>query len=151
MTWKPNVTVAAVIEHDGRYLLVQERDRGRLVLNQPAGHLEPHESLLDAVRRETLEETGRQFEPDALVGIYRFHSAAQDITYLRVCFCGRVSEPEPGRRLDPDIVDNVWLGADTLAQRNAELRSPLVQRCISDHQAGFRYPLELLVELDSQF
>lgn len=148
MTWKPNVTVAAVIEAQGRYLLVQERDHGALVFNQPAGHLEPGESLLQAVVRETLEETGRRFEPEALVGIYRYHSPEQHITYLRVCFCGPASEPDPAAERDPDIADSVWLAPETLQERSAELRSPMVQRCIEDHRAGRRFPLDLLVELD---
>ena len=150
MIWKPNVTVAAVIESAGRYLLVQERDQERVVLNQPAGHLEPHESILDAVVRETLEETGRHFQPQALVGIYRFHSTDNGITYLRVCFCGSASDPEPDRILDPDIIDTVWLAPEAIEHRSRELRSPLVQHCIRDYQAGRRYPLDLLVDLSNQ-
>lgn len=150
MTWKPNVTVAAIIESAGRYLLVQERDRERVVLNQPAGHLEPHESLMDAVVRETLEETGRHFQPQALVGIYRFDNTDNGITYLRVCFCGNASAPEPGRALDADIIDTVWLAPEAVERRHRELRSPLVQHCIRDYQSGRRYPLDLLVDLSSQ-
>lgn len=150
MPWKPNVTVAAVIATQGRFLLVQERDGARTVLNQPAGHLEPDESLTQAVVRETLEETGRHFRPEALVGIYRYHSAANGITYLRFCFCGSASEPETDRELDPDIVTTLWLSAEALEARHSELRSPLVQRCIGDYLAGQRYPLELLAELTPQ-
>ncbi len=101
MTWKPNVTVAALIESGGRFLLVQERDRDRLVLNQPAGHLEPGESLVAAAVRETLEETGRPFHPQAIVGVYRYHSADNGVTYLRFCFCGEAADPEIGRRPRP--------------------------------------------------
>lgn len=150
MTWKPNVTVAAVIEAEGRYLLVRERDRERLVLNQPAGHLEPGESLLDAVVRETREETGRDFHPEAVLGIYRHYSAAQDITYLRVCFCGSVSERDPHLALDGDIVDTLWLPAADLVRRRSEMRSPMVLRCIEDYRAGRRFPLDLLVEPDHE-
>lgn len=150
MIWKPNVTVAAIIESGGRFLLVQERDGSRMVLNQPAGHLEPHESLAEAVTRETLEETGRRFRPEAVVGIYRFHSAANGITYLRFCFCGGASEPDAGRTLDPDIVANLWLSPAELEGRRHELRSPLVPRCIADYLAGRRYPLDMLRELDRE-
>ncbi len=148
MTWKPNVTVAALIESGGRFLLVQERDADRLVLNQPAGHLEPGESLVAAAVRETLEETGRPFHPQGIVGVYRYQSPGNGITYLRFCFCGEASDPEIGRRLDPDIVRTLWLSPADLDARRAELRSPLVMRCIHDYLAGRRYPLELLGELD---
>lgn len=147
MPWKPNLTVAAIIESDGRFLLVQERDQQRLVLNQPAGHLEPGESLVAAAIRETREETGRHFEPEAIIGIYRYHSPTNDVTYLRVCFSGTASAPQPGLALDTDIVDNVWLSQEELLQR--QLRSPLVARCVADYLAGVRYPLDLLIELDS--
>lgn len=145
MTWKPNVTVAAVAEQDGRFLLVRERDAGRVVLNQPAGHLEPGESLLQAVAREALEETGRSFEPAGLVGIYRYASPERAVTYLRFCFHGRVGPADPRRRLDPDIMEALWLAPDELDAQ--ALRSPLVRRCIEDYLAGRRYPLDLLVEL----
>lgn len=144
MTWKPNVTVAAIVESDGRFLLVQERAGGRLVLNQPAGHLEPGESLVEAVIRETLEETAREFRPEALIGVYRYHREESGVTYLRFCFAGAVSEPESGRALDPDIVATLWLSAQDLETRRDELRSPLVRRCVADYLAGRRYGLELL-------
>ena len=147
MTWRPNVTVAAVVEHQGRFLLVQEHDGARTVLNQPAGHLEPGESLLQAVVRETLEETARVFEPEGLVGIYRFASPQQGITYLRFCFHGRCGPAEEGRPLDPDIHGTLWLEPTQLASRSEGLRSPLVVRCIEDYLAGRRYPLALLTDL----
>lgn len=151
--WTPSVTVAAVIEADGRYLLVEEHTPEGLRLNNPAGHLEPGESPQQGVVREALEETARDFEPEALVGIYlarfqrpaRAGRAAEDITYLRFAFAGRVGEPLPGRGLDTGIERTVWL---TLAEVRASAdrhRSPLVLRCIEDHAAGQRLPLATVV------
>jgi 8-oxo-dGTP pyrophosphatase MutT (NUDIX family) len=141
--WKPSVTVAAVVERDGRFLLVEERIDGRLVLNQPAGHLDPGESLIDACRREVLEETAHHFEPEALVGVYRWHYAKKDVTFLRFLFSGRLIGAEPGRKLDKGIVAAPWLTAAELAARKADHRSPLVAQCLADYLAGKRYPLEL--------
>jgi len=143
--WKPpSVTVAAVIERDGRYLLVEELHEGRRVLNQPAGHLDPGESLLAACSREVLEETGHRFVPSALIGVYRWYYAAADLTFLRFAFAGRVEGPEPGRVLDKEIVALHWLGYRELEARAAEHRSPLVLRCVEDHRAGRHFPLEVL-------
>jgi 8-oxo-dGTP pyrophosphatase MutT (NUDIX family) len=142
--WKPSATVAAVIERGGKFLLVQERIDGRLVLNQPAGHLEPGESLVAACSREVLEETAHRFTPTALVGIYRWHYAAKDVTFLRFCFSGVVDSVEKGRQLDKEIVALQWLGIEELKRRKSEHRSPLVQSCVDDFLAGRRYPLEVL-------
>jgi 8-oxo-dGTP pyrophosphatase MutT (NUDIX family) len=146
--WKPSVTVAAIIERDGRYLLVEEHTPEGLKLNNPAGHLDLGESPLQAVVRETLEETACDFKPDALLGIYlsRFvrPASGEDVTYLRLAFCGIVGEPQPGRALDDGIVRTLWLTADEIRAQAGRLRSPLVQRCIDDHIAGRRYPLEVL-------
>lgn len=144
MIWKPSVTVAAVVERDGRFLLVEERIDGRLVLNQPAGHLDPGESLIEACRREVLEETAYHFEPQALIGIYRWHYAKKDVTFLRICFSGRVTGVDPGRKLDKGIVAAPWLTAAELETRKADHRSPLVAKCVADHLAGKRYPLGVL-------
>ena len=141
--WRPSVTVAAVIERDGRFLLVEERSDGRLVLNQPAGHLDPGESLAAACAREVMEETAHRFEPAALVGIYRWHYAAQDVTFLRFCFCGTVLGEEK-RPLDKEIVRLHWLTAAEIRERAARHRSPLVQQCVDDYLAGRRFPLEVL-------
>jgi 8-oxo-dGTP pyrophosphatase MutT (NUDIX family) len=138
-----SVTVAAVIERQGRFLLVQEKSNGRLVLNQPAGHLDPGESLVAACRREVLEETAHRFEPTALVGIYRWHYAAKDVTFLRFCFKGRLDGTED-RPLDKEIVALHWLAPAELEKRKAEHRSPLVQKCVEDFLAGRHYPLEIL-------
>jgi 8-oxo-dGTP pyrophosphatase MutT (NUDIX family) len=143
MTWRPSVTVAAVIERDGRFLFVEERIDGRLVLNQPAGHLDPGESLIAACRREVLEETAHPFEPRSLVGVYRWHYAKKDVTFLRFCFVGEVADPLE-RPLDKEIVRLHWLSAAELEARRADHRSPLVAKCVADYLAGRRYPLELL-------
>jgi 8-oxo-dGTP pyrophosphatase MutT (NUDIX family) len=143
MVWKPDVTVAAVIERSGRFLLVEERIRGRLVLNQPAGHLEDGEALLDAVIRETLEETAWQFTPEALVGIYQWRSARGHTT-LRFAFTGSVHGYDAARPLDPPIVTTHWLAREEIAQRTARLRTPLVMRCVEDYLAGRRLPLDVL-------
>jgi phosphatase NudJ len=145
--WRPRVTVAAVIEHDGRYLLVEEHTPEGLRLNNPAGHLEQGESPQQAVVRETLEETARHFEPQAVLGVYlsRFQRAGgEDVTYLRLAFCGSVGEPLPGRGLDQGIVRTLWLTPDEIRAAAARHRSPLVQRCIDDHLAGRRHPLDLV-------
>jgi phosphatase NudJ len=143
--WKPAVTVAAVVERDGRFLLVEERTPEGLRINQPAGHLERGESLLAACAREALEETAHGFVPEYLIGIYlaRTESARGEATYLRFAFGGALGAREP-RRLDHGIVRTLWLTADELRMRRGEHRSALVQRCVDDYLAGRRYPLELL-------
>jgi phosphatase NudJ len=146
--FRPSVTVAAVIEHGGRYLLVEEETPEGLRLNNPAGHLEQGETPLQAVCREALEETARIFTPSALLGIYlsRFRRPArgEDVTYLRLAYAGSVGEPLPGRGLDAGIVRTLWLTADELRACRGRHRSPLVQRCIDDHAAGRRFPLDVL-------
>jgi ADP-ribose pyrophosphatase YjhB (NUDIX family) len=145
--WRPSVTVAAIIERGGRYLLVEEETAEGLRLNNPAGHLEPGESLEQAVVRETLEETAHAFRPEDLVGVYlaRLDQADGDsLTYLRFAFAGALGALEDGRRLDEGIVRTVWLTPEELRASADRHRSPLVQRCVDDHRAGRRYPLELL-------
>lgn len=143
MRWKPNVTVAAIVERGGCYLLVEEASPDGLVLNNPAGHLDPGESLIDAVVRETFEETACRFTPTHLVGIY-LSPAADGVTYLRFAFAGTVGEPEPGRALDAGIVRTLWLTPAQIDAQRARHRSPLLARCIADHARGARYPLGLL-------
>jgi 8-oxo-dGTP pyrophosphatase MutT (NUDIX family) len=146
--FRPSVTVAAVIERDGRYLLVEEHTPEGLRLNNPAGHLEPGESPLQGVVREALEETGCRFAPQALVGVYlaRLQRAGEDgdVTYLRFAFCGTAGEPEPGRTLDHGIVRTLWLTPREIETSRERHRSPLVWQCVADHAAGRRYPLQLL-------
>lgn len=144
--WKPSVTVAAIIERDGRYLLVEEETPEGLRLNNPAGHLDPGESPAQGVARETLEETAHAFAPTALVGIYlsRFQreSTGEDVTYLRFAFCGELGAFDPERKLDTGIVRTLWMTPEELRASADRHRSPLVLRCIEDHLAGRRYPLE---------
>jgi len=140
------VTVAAVIERDGRYLLVEEHTPEGLRLNNPAGHLDPGESPADGVAREALEETAHRFTPTALVGVYlsRFQRGDEDITYLRLAFCGALGEAEPGRALDHGIVRTLWMTPQEIRDSAARHRSPLVLRCLEDHLAGRRFPLDLV-------
>ncbi|MEO6697665.1 MAG: NUDIX hydrolase [Gammaproteobacteria bacterium] len=147
MIWKPNVTVAAVVERQGRFLIVEEDADGKRVYNQPAGHLDENESLVEAVIRETLEETAWRFEPTALVGVYRWKNIHTGITYLRICFTGVCHDEEAGRPLDQGIVQAVWLKRDELTALGTQLRSPLVLRCIDDYLAGQHYPLSLLMDV----
>ena len=144
--WKPSVTVAAVIEREGRYLLVEEHTPEGLRLNNPAGHLDPGESPADGCAREALEETTHRFVPTALVGVYlsRFQRPAtgEDITYLRFAFCGELGDVVPGRMLDDGIVRTLWLTPDEVRASVARHRSPLVLRCMEDHLAGRRFPLD---------
>jgi 8-oxo-dGTP pyrophosphatase MutT (NUDIX family) len=149
MIWKPNVVVAAVAERDGRFLLVEEEADGSLVLNQPAGHLDEGESLLDAVVRETLEETAWHFEPQALLGVYRWVHPGKEVTYMRFAFAGRVTRHEPQRVLDHGIVRALWLTPEEIRAERTRHRSPLIERCLSDFIAGRRYPLELLKDVDT--
>lgn len=146
--WKPNVTVAAIIEKDGRYLLVEEQTRDGVRLNNPAGHLDPGESPAEGCAREALEETAHSFTPTALVGVYlsRFQRPAsgEDITYLRMAFCGEIGEFQADRALDEGILRTVWMSLDEVRASADRHRSPLVLRCIEDHQAGRRYPLEMI-------
>jgi len=140
--WRPSATVAAVVEREGRFLFVEESIDGRLVLNQPAGHLDPGESLIAACRREVLEETAHRFEPTALIGIYRWIYAPKNVTFLRFCFRGRIEGVER-RPIDKQIVGVHWLTRDELAARRSDHRSPLVQRCVDDFLAGREFPLEV--------
>jgi 8-oxo-dGTP pyrophosphatase MutT (NUDIX family) len=146
--WSPNVTVAAIVEQEGRFLLVEEHTPEGLRLNNPAGHLDPGESPQQGVVREALEETGCSFAPQALVGIYlsRFHRPAtgEDVTYLRFAYCGTASEPVPGWVLDDGIVRTLWMSAEELRACRERHRSPLVMTSIEDYLAGKRYPMEIV-------
>ena len=144
MIWKPHVTVAAVLERGGKFLLVEEHTDDGIGFNQPAGHLECGESLTDAVIRETLEESAYHFVPTSLVGIYNWRNVAKDITYLRFVFTGEITGHEPERALDDGIIAARWLTVDEIRALAAQHRSPMIQRCIDDWQAGKRYPLELV-------
>lgn len=146
MIWKPNVVVAAIIERDGKFLLVEEKADGELVLNQPAGHLDEGESLVQAVIRETLEETAWHFQPESVLGVYRWQHPTKGITYLRFAFTGHVTRQEENRELDEEIVRTLWLSPEEIRTESARHRSPQVERCLNDYLAGRRYPLDLLNE-----
>jgi 8-oxo-dGTP pyrophosphatase MutT (NUDIX family) len=159
--WKPSTTVAAVIEREGRFLLVEEHTPEGLRLNNPAGHLDPGESPANGCARETLEETAYQFTPTALVGLYlsrflrvgnkQIGTAAEDITYLRFAYCGTLGAFDAQRTLDAGIVRTVWLTADEVRASAARHRSPLVLHCMEDYLRGQRYPLELVTTDASVF
>jgi phosphatase NudJ len=150
--WRPHVTVAAIVECDGRYLLIEERTSDGVKLNNPAGHLEPGETLLQAVVREVLEETACVFTPTHLQGIHLAPPAIEGgVTYLRFAFTGSVGEPLPGRALDDGILRTLWLTPEEIAAERARHRSALLMRCIDDHRAGKRYPLTLLQADASDF
>ncbi len=149
MRWKPSVTVAAIIERDGRFLLVEEETPEGLKLNNPAGHLDPGESPAEGCAREALEETTHRFSPTHLLGIYlsRFQrlqtdGSVEDITYLRFAFAGELGAVVPGRQLDTGIVRTVWMTPDEIRASAARHRSPLLLRCMEDHLRGQRYPME---------
>lgn len=142
--WKPNVTVASVVERDGRFLLVEEETADGLRFNQPAGHVEFGESLVEGAVRETLEETAHIFVPEFLVGVYQWTVPGGDLTYLRFAFGGRVEGEVAGRALDAGIVRAVWLTPDELRDCRARHRSPLVLQCMEDWIAGRRFALDLI-------
>lgn len=142
MRWTPRSTVACVIEQEGRFLCVEEISSGRQVINQPAGHLEPDETLIEAAHREVLEETGWTIEITHLLGLY-VYQAANGETYHRHCFAARGLTHDPSLPLDDGILRAVWLSYDELCQRE-DLRSSMVLTCIEDYQAGRRFPLDYI-------
>lgn len=143
--WRPSVTVAAVIERDGRFLMIEEETTEGLRINNPAGHLDPGETPDEGAARETLEEAAWHFRPTHLLGVYisRFQrsTTGEDITYLRFAFCGELGEHVPDRPLDVGIVRTLWMTPDELRATADRHRSPLVLRCLEDYLAGVRYPL----------
>jgi 8-oxo-dGTP pyrophosphatase MutT (NUDIX family) len=147
MAWKPHVTVGIIYERQHQFLMVEEKVNGEIRFNQPAGHLEDRESLVDAAVRECMEETAREFTPQALVGLYRWRNPDRDQTFLRATFCGLCSERKQGQLLDPDITETHWMTLEDIQALGGKLRSPLVLRSINDYLAGCRYPLELLVNV----
>jgi len=142
--WKPNVTVAAVVERAGRFLLVEEETDDGVRFNQPAGHLDEGESLLAACAREVLEETAWHFVPRELVGIYQWRRPQGDVTYLRFAYSGELGEHEAQRPLDDGIQQAVWLTPAEIEAGRARHRSPLVMQCVADYLAGRRFPLDLV-------
>ncbi len=146
--WKPNVTVAALIEREGRFLLVEEETEDGIRFNQPAGHLDQCESLVTACAREALEETAWHFRPTALVGVYQWPRPSGDITYLRFAFAGELGEYEEGRVLDEGILRAVWMTPEEIRATVERHRSPLIWQCVSDYLAGRRFPLDLVRHYD---
>jgi ADP-ribose pyrophosphatase YjhB (NUDIX family) len=142
--WKPNVTVAALMERDGRFLLVEEETEDGIRFNQPAGHLDEGESLVEACSREVLEETAHAFTPTELVGIYQWPRPQGDITYLRFAFAGKVGAHETARQLDTGILRAVWMTAEEIEACSERHRSPLVLQCVRDYLTGRRFPLDVI-------
>jgi 8-oxo-dGTP pyrophosphatase MutT (NUDIX family) len=144
MSLRPDLTVAAIVEREGEFLLVEERAGNAMVFNQPAGHVERGEDLIQAVIRETLEETAWTFRPVALTGVYLWDQPEKQRSFLRFTFCGHVTQHDPTRRLDRGIDRALWMNRAQLVTRSARLRSPMVLRCIDDYIEGRRYPLDIV-------
>ena len=142
--WMPHVVAAAIVEQDGKFLVVEEHTAEGLRLNQPAGHWERGETLVEAVRREALEETAHHVEPTALVGCYTTHYPRRDITYQRFAYVCEVAGFDADRALDDGIVRTLWLTPEELATHPTPHRSPLVMRCVEDYLAGRRFPLDFV-------
>ena len=142
--WRPDVTVAAIVTRGETFLLVEEIIRGKLMLNQPAGHLEANESLQDASIRETLEETGWEIRLDALIGIYQWTAPDSDLGFLRFTFASQTVRHHAERALDVGIVRTLWLTRDEIAAESARLRSPMVLRSVDDYRVGKRFSLDAL-------
>jgi 8-oxo-dGTP pyrophosphatase MutT (NUDIX family) len=144
MTWQPHITVATIVEHEGRFLMVEELKGGKLVLNQPAGHLDPNETLRDAAIRETLEETGWDVELTAVTGIYLYLAPSNGVTYQRICFAAKALRHHPERALDTGIVGAPWFTREELASQPERWRSELVLRCIDDYLLGPLHSLDVI-------
>ncbi len=150
MIWRPDLAAAAIVERDNRFLIVEERIRGTLLFNQPAGHVDDGESLIDAAVRETLEETAWHIVPRALLGVYLWRNPATGHSILRVAITGEATRHEPDRELDHPVVAAHWLERGQLLAQPGKLRSPLVMRCIDDYLAGQRHELSALNYLTAQ-
>ncbi len=144
MTWAPHVTVATIIERDNRYLMVYEESDGKKVYNQPAGHLDPNETLVDAAIRETLEETGWTIQLTGVVGVNLYTAPSNGITYFRTTFIGEAISHDAKRPLDTGIIEAVWLSYEELLERKEQLRSPMTLQIIEDYRAGRRFPLSVV-------
>jgi len=144
MTWHPHITVATIVEVDGRFLMVEESKGGRLVLNQPAGHLEPNETLRQAAIRETLEETGWDITLTGVIGVYLYTAPSNGVTYQRICFAATPVRHHPQRALDTGIVGAPWVTREELVAQPERWRSELILRCIDDYLAGPSYDLDII-------
>lgn len=147
MSWSPHVVVACIVEREGRFLIVEENIHGASMQNQPAGHWEQGETLIAGAIRETLEETGWDVEPTAVLGIYHYDPADLDYGFLRIAFVADALRERPGHPLDEGIERAVWLTRDEVVASRARHRSPMVLRCIDDYLAGQRYPLSMIAHL----
>ncbi|MDF1630309.1 MAG: NUDIX hydrolase [Alcanivoracaceae bacterium] len=145
-SFEPHITVATVVEQDGRFLMVREHAAGKLVLNQPAGHVEAGESLIQAAFRETLEETAWQVEITSLLGLYIYQAKRGGGVYYRICFVAKPLKHDAGQKLDTGIVAAEWLSADQLRACSAEHRGPLIMRCVDDYLSGRRLPLDVIYQ-----
>ena len=148
MIWKPNTTVAAIIEQDGRFLMVEENTNEGVRINQPAGHLEDGESLFDGVVREAFEETAYEFTPTALLGIYHWQRPSKDISYLRFAFIGKLGKHHADQKLDDGIIRAVWMTHEELKASQAIHRSPQVLKCVEDYLAGQQFPLSVITHFN---
>lgn len=144
MSWAPHVTVATIIERDNRYLMVYEDSDGKKVYNQPAGHLEPDETLCEAAIRETLEETGWEIRLTGIVGVNLYTAPSNGITYFRTTFIGEALRHDQNRPLDTGIIEAVWLTYEEILERKDQLRSPMTLQIIEDYRAGRRFPLSVI-------
>lgn len=142
--WYPHLTVATIVEMDNKFLIVKELSDGKIVLNQPAGHVDENETLLEAASRETLEETGWHVTIDSLVGFYMYTSPGNGTTYFRALFVATAQEQEPNYKLDEGIIEAQWLSLEELRQQTPILRSPMVLQCVEDYLAGRRLPLDCI-------
>ncbi len=145
--WKPNATVAAIVEQNGKFLLVEETTSRGNRFNQPAGHLEDGETITQAVIRETLEETAYDFTPESLLGIYHWKHDHNDTTYLRFAFIGKVGQHYPEQALDDGIIRTVWMTIEEMREKEALMRSEQVLTCVEDYLSGKHYPLETITHL----
>lgn len=151
MSWSAHVVVASIVERDGKFLLVEERINGSgAVLNQPAGHWEANETLIEAAQREALEETGWEVEPTAVLGIYEFKPPELEYTFLRIAFIAKAIRHHTDRALDHGIIGAVWLSREDLLSQSARHRSPSVMRCVEDYLKGQSYPLDMIAHLTAK-
>lgn len=144
MSWAPHVTVATVVEDQGRFLFVYEEADGKKVYNQPAGHLDPNETLREAALRETLEETGWTVKLTGVIGVNLYTSPSNGVTYLRTSFIAEAISHDPNRPLDNGIIEAVWLSYEEVLARKDQLRSPMTLQIIEEYRSGRRFPLEVV-------
>lgn len=144
MTWAPHVTVATIVERDGRFLMVYEDADGKRVYNQPAGHLDPRETLQEAAVRETLEETAWHVKLTGVVGVNLYEAPNNGVTYMRTTFIAEAIQQDTGRPLDTGIIEAVWLTYEDILERRAQLRSPMTLQIIDEYRAGRRFPMTVV-------